>query len=462
MAVNYRDPNVLRRHIRRIIDFYHPACIDSERGGYINQFTDDGTIYDRDTKHLVGTCRFIFNYAVAAELFGGGEYRSAAAHGVAFLQSAHRQSDGGFAWVLGPRGVEDGTRHCYGHAFVLLAAALAARAGVSEADTLTGEVYELLEERFWDPGARLYVDEIAAGNWREISPYRGQNANMHLCEAMLAAFETSREDRYLDRALTLAKRICVELAAPAQGLIWEHYTTDWQHDWEYNRDDAKNLFRPYGYLPGHFVEWAKLLLILERHRAEPWLAPAAARLFDTALQRSWDQEQGGMHYAFAPDGTILDTDRYYWVLAETVAAAALLAVRTGEARYWTGTTAPGTTPTAISWITRTARGTGSWTVAGTATTTRRARRARPITTRSAPVTRFCAPCATKATKAIKANKAIKAIKANKANKANKDCAAALPRRPLGARRCAVGSSCSRRPCGPAASATTRSGRSCPR
>ena len=334
MAVNYRDPNVLRRHIRRIIDFYHPACIDSERGGYINQFTDDGTIYDRDTKHLVGTCRFIFNYAVAAELFASGEYRSAAAHGVAFLQSAHRQSDGGFAWVLGPRGVEDGTRHCYGHAFVLLAAALAARAGVSEADTLTGEVYELLEERFWDPGARLYVDEIAAGNWREISPYRGQNANMHLCEAMLAAFETSREDRYLDRALTLAKRICVELAAPAQGLIWEHYTTDWQHDWEYNRDDAKNLFRPYGYLPGHFVEWAKLLLILERHRAEPWLAPAAARLFDTALQRSWDQGQGGMHYAFAPDGTILDTDRYYWVLAETVAAAALLAVRTGEARYW--------------------------------------------------------------------------------------------------------------------------------
>ena len=334
MAVNYRDPNVLRRHIRRIIDFYHPACIDSERGGYINQFTDDGTIYDRDTKHLVGTCRFIFNYAVAAELFASGEYRSAAAHGVAFLQSAHRQSDGGFAWVLGPRGVEDGTRHCYGHAFVLLAAALAARAGVSGADTLAGEVFELLEERFWDPGARLYVDEIAAGNWQEISPYRGQNANMHLCEAMLAAFETSREDRYLDRALTLAKRICVELAAPARGLIWEHYTTDWQHDWEYNRDDAKNLFRPYGYLPGHFVEWAKLLLILERHRAEPWLAPAAARLFDTALQRSWDQEQGGMHYAFAPDGTILDTDRYYWVLAETVAAAALLAVRTGEARYW--------------------------------------------------------------------------------------------------------------------------------
>ena len=125
--MNYRDPQVLRDHIQRIIDFYHPACIDSERGGYINQFTDDGTIYDRDTKHLVGTCRFVFNYAVAAELFDRDEYRSAAAHGIAFLQSAHRQPDGGYAWVLGADGVEDGARHCYGHAFVLLAAAMAAR-----------------------------------------------------------------------------------------------------------------------------------------------------------------------------------------------------------------------------------------------------------------------------------------------------------------------------------------------
>ena len=332
--MNYRDPQVLRDHIQRIIDFYHPACIDRERGGYINQFTDDGTIYDRDTKHLVGTCRFVFNYAVAAELFERDEYRSAAAHGMAFLQSAHRQADGGYAWVLGAGGVEDGDRHCYGHAFVLLAAAMAARAGVPGAAAMTGAVYELLEERFWEPAARLYADEIAAGDWGAVSPYRGQNANMHMCEALLAAFEATGEQRYLERAHTLARRVCVELAAPAQGLVWEHYTTDWSHDWEYNRDDPRNLFRPYGYLPGHFVEWSKLLLILERHRPEPWQAETAQRLFDTALARSWDEEQGGMHYSFAPDGTILDTDRYYWVLAETVAAAAVLAARTGEQRYW--------------------------------------------------------------------------------------------------------------------------------
>ena len=41
-----------------------------------------------------------------------------------------------------------------------------------------------------------------------------------------------------------------------------------------------------------------------------------------------------MHYAFDRDGAILDTDRYYWVLAEAIAAAALLGSRTGDTDYW--------------------------------------------------------------------------------------------------------------------------------
>ena len=332
--VNYRDPEFLKRHIRSIVEFYHPACIDTERGGYINQMLDDGTIYDRDTKHLVGTCRFIFNYSVASLLFEDTEYRAAAAHGLRFLQEHHRQADGGYAWVLNGVEVDDGTRHCYGHAFVLLAAAVAAEAGVEGAGELAAEVYQLLEERFWEPSARLYVDEIGAGDWSDIKPYRGQNANMHMCEAMLVAWESTGDSRFLDRAHTLAERVCVDLADRSDGLIWEHYRTDWRHDWNYNRGDPQNLFRPYGYLPGHFVEWTKLLLILERHRPEDWMLPRAKRLFDTALERAWDHERGGMHYTFSPEGEIMDTDRYYWVLAEIIASSAVLALRTGRERYW--------------------------------------------------------------------------------------------------------------------------------
>jgi len=332
--MSYRDPDFLRDHIRSIISFYHPECIDNEYGGYINQMRDDGSVFDRMTKHLVGTCRFVYCYSVASLTLEEPAYREAAAHGLLCLQDMHRQPDGGFAWVLNGRDVEDGDRHCYGHAFVLLAAACAAKAGVDGAAELAAETYDLLETRFWEPDAQLYSDLITAGDWNAVDPYRGQNANMHMCEAMLSAFEATGESRYLDRAHLLARRICVDLADKADGLVWEHYRTDWTHDWDYNKDDPQNLFKPYGYLPGHFTEWSKLLLILERYRPEDWMAPRAQHLFDVALEKSWDDEKGGMHYTFTPDGAILDRDRYYWVLSETFAAAAALALRTGDDGYW--------------------------------------------------------------------------------------------------------------------------------
>ena len=88
-----------------------------------------------------------------------------------------------------------------------------------------------------------------------------------------------------------------------------------------------NIFRPWGFQPGHQTEWAKLLLILDRHRPEAWHLKRARELFDRALELSWDDEHGGMVYGFDPDGRFYDEDKYFWVQAESLAAAALLADR---------------------------------------------------------------------------------------------------------------------------------------
>ena len=110
-------------------------------------------------------------------------------------------------------------------------------------------------------------------------------------------------------------------------------------DWEYNRNDKTNIFRPWGYQPGHLTEWAKLLLILERHKDHlegdtDWLVIRAGELFSAAMAKAWDDQYGGIYYGFAPDGAIRDSDKYFWVQAESLAAAALLAARTKEGFYW--------------------------------------------------------------------------------------------------------------------------------
>ena len=329
---DFRSQDFLRRHIAHTMAFYHPRAIDPS-GGFFHYFKDDGTVYDAEHRHLVSSTRFIFNYAMAAREFGQVDYLRAARHGLQYLREIHRDPhSGGYAWTLRKHRPEDRTNHCYGVAFVLLAYAHAQAAGISEAAPWLDETWQLLERRFWDPDAGLYSDEADA-DWN-LAPYRGQNANMHMCEALLAAFEASGEQRYLQRAYQLADNITRRQAAKAGGLVWEHYDRSWEPDWDYNRDNPKHLFRPWGFQPGHQTEWAKLLLILDRQRREPWLLTTARHLFDTSLGRAWDGEYGGIYYGFAPQGGICDDDKYFWVQAESLAAAACLAVRAAEERYW--------------------------------------------------------------------------------------------------------------------------------
>ncbi len=343
---DFRSAVFLREHIAQTMAFYHPHAIDPA-GGFFHYFKDDGTIYDRSHRHLVSSTRFVVNYALAAIEFGSDaaphvEYLDAARHGLRYLREVHRDPySGGYAWTIRDEQPEDRTNHAYGVAFVLLAYASAVKAGIGEAAAWMDETWNLLEQRFWDADAGLYRDEADA-DWH-FSGYRGQNANMHMCEAMLAAYQASDEPRYLERALALADRMTRRQAAKAGGLVWEHYDREWNIDWDYHRDDPKHLFRPWGFQPGHQTEWAKLLLILEpllleRGREEAWLLPTAMRLFDTALVRAWDNEHGGICYGFAPDGRVCDDDKYFWVQAESLAAAALLHARTGLAVYddWYG------------------------------------------------------------------------------------------------------------------------------
>lgn len=268
----------LKSHIDSLLRFYVPIVRDPQ-GGYNNQLRDDGTVYDASTKHVVGTCRFIVNFALVSrmhrestatrEVAMSNMTRDFSAHGIRFLLERHADPKpaNGFTWVLDGANVADGCKYCYSVAFSLLALANAHLAGIPDLLGPLHDVLQLAESRYYESQHGLYIDSFN----RELttpSTYRGQNANMHMCEALIAVYEATRTLHHLHRAAEIARRLTVDLA-DRSGWVVEHYTPEWVADPSKNADatagSEEYIFRPPGFQPGHAVEWAKLLVLLERH-----------------------------------------------------------------------------------------------------------------------------------------------------------------------------------------------------
>lgn len=329
---DFSSAEFLNQHIQSILTFYKPN-VRAEDGGFHQCFRDDGSVYDKSMRHLVSSTRFVFNYATAYRMYGDQQHLQWARDGLNFIETVHRQDSGHYAWTIENGQISDGRAMAYGHAFVMLAAASCVQAGIAEAQKTIDHVWDFVEKYFWDESHGAYADEYDQ-SLTVLDPYRGQNANMHLCEALLAAYQATGTQRYLDRAAALAQRFAVELASLNDGLIWEHYNQQWLCDMQYNIDKPDDLFKPWGFQPGHQLEWSKLLLILDQEQPNPVWVERATELYQLAMQRGWDHQYGGLVYGFAPDGSFSDAHKYFWVHSEGFAAAWRMYRQTNEQRYF--------------------------------------------------------------------------------------------------------------------------------
>ncbi|MBD8078695.1 AGE family epimerase/isomerase [Cellulosimicrobium arenosum] len=309
------------------------------------QWLDDAGQPDRGQPvHTWITSRMAHVYAFASLLGapGAGELADRALHGLrAVLVDA---TYGGWVASRGPaarpgdvdrseEGPVDGTKSAYAHAFVVLAAASGTIAGRDGARELLDAALAVLDERFWEPGENLHVDEWSR-DWSALDEYRGVNANMHSVEALLAAHDATGDARWLDRAASIADRV-IGWAATNDWRIPEHFDTSWNPLPEFNADRPRDPFKPYGSTPGHGLEWARLLLQVDVAAGTPGArTDAAVALFDRAVADGWDGEHGGgFVYTVDWSGAPVEPRRYHWVAAEAAAAADVLGRVTGEERY---------------------------------------------------------------------------------------------------------------------------------
>ena len=309
-----------------LLAFYEPDLIDPS-GGFANLDARGRPLASERVRPLHETTRMVHCFAIA-HLLGRPGSADIVDHGMRAIRERHRDPrHGGYFWSFDDDGPRERDKLAYGHAFVLLAGASAKCVGHPDADALIADVAEILETRFWDKAHGASAEEFH-DDWTAFSDYRGQNANMHLTEALMAAYEATGDGGFLAKAESIADLILRRSASACDWRVPEHYRADWTVDRDYKGSD---MFRPYGVTPGHALEWTRLALQLWAlgGRRLAWAPEAARGLFARALAEGWDETRGGLYYTLEWSGAPRVRDRLWWPICEGIGAATFLGALDG-------------------------------------------------------------------------------------------------------------------------------------
>lgn len=316
-----------------LLDFHQPNVL-LPTGGYAWLDTNGNPVPSQGAQLWVGA-RMIHVFALAAVLGRPGA-AAVVEHGLDFYVDGpgHDADHGAWFPTVGGEHPDD-RKELYGIAQMLLAGSTATAAGFSRGRALMDEALEIIDRYFWlEEWGRCAEGYDRA--FQTLDPYRGQNANMHLTEAYLAAHEVTGIADYLDRARRIAWAIASPAAQPEPAGTWrlvEHFTDAWEPLRTYNLDDKRHPFRPYGSQPGHWLEWSKLLMQLAAQGiTDPWVKPAARALFRGAVADAW-RPAGGFAYTVDWDGAPVVPESYFWEAPEAMGAAHLLWVDTRDPFY---------------------------------------------------------------------------------------------------------------------------------
>lgn len=306
-----------------LMDFFQYRAINPKGGFYDLDRAGAPLSTDNPARGIHASARMVHCFAIG-DLLGRPGAADVVDHGMRYLWEKHRDTThGGYFWQANDDGAADSSKQGYGHAFVLLAASSAKVVGHPLADKMLADITEVIETKFWEERHGAIAEEFSA-DWQPVAGYRGQNSNMHLTESLMAAFEATGETHYFAKAESIADLLINRRAREEGFRVAEHFSEDWVVDRNYYHPNE--MFRPAGTTPGHWLEWARLLLQLYAlgGQKQSWMPEAAVALFERSMTLGWDDENGGFFYTLDWQDVPDKKSKLWWPMCEAAGAAHFL------------------------------------------------------------------------------------------------------------------------------------------
>ena len=314
-----------------ILSFWLQHMVDCEHGGFYGQMRGDGTLVPQANKGGILNGRILWSFSAAYRVLGRQEYLEAATRAKNYiLQHFMDYQYGGTYWELDYLGRPANTKkQFYALGFMIYGMSEYARAtGDQEALDCAVRLFQTIEEQAWEAQYDGYI-EAKTRDWKPIADMRlsekdanypkSQNTHLHILESYTNLYRTLKECPSLQVAFPVRQAVekalrrlidifCLRILNPET----HHLDLFFENDWE----------RGAGWLEsyGHDIECSWLLheaaLVLDDcdviSRVEP-IVQMVAKASEKGLN-----PDGSMTHEANVDSGQVDTDRHWWVQAETV------------------------------------------------------------------------------------------------------------------------------------------------
>lgn len=325
---------------KSLVDFYLPAAIDRENGGY-HEFLKDNKLVNGGEKFLTLQARQLWFFStLAVEGIRRKESLAAAKHGFRFIQDKmrDRQHGGYFSKVTDTGEPKDTRKHAYLNAFTIYGLVLYHRAsGDREALKTAQELFRMLEAKAHDGKFGGYV-EFFEQDWTPVTDAKAQgyvgaighktyNTHLHLLEAFAELYRSWPDPRVKQRLLeTISINTSTVLYPEVNANV-----DAWERDWSIV-NTPRNLRASYG----HDVECVWLVMDAAKTAglSKSIFLNWAEALAGNSLKFGYDQKHGGF-YSGGPLGQPADDKKkIWWVETEALVGMLELYRLIGKQEYY--------------------------------------------------------------------------------------------------------------------------------
>lgn len=289
------------------LPYWALRSIDYQNGGVHEALDYDGKPVDLGYKRLRVLARQIYCFSKAQHMRWDGDCQKILAHCVNTLITTGWHEDGGFIHLYNFDGsVQDDTRDAYDQCFVLLSFAALWKAQKNPLAKEWGEkTLKFMDEEFGDDVNGGYFETPGGSDTRRANPH------MHFFEAMLAWYEATKDQSYLDRAAKIIDLFKNKFFDHENWRLHEQFDASWNP----LSNDVNKIE------PGHHYEWVWLLLHYVKLSGDQSVKEYARKLYATSLSFGHFPKTDGVALTMQHDGSEISSVGRLWGQTEGLKAA---------------------------------------------------------------------------------------------------------------------------------------------